>query len=144
MNIILFFIILFFCFYLISNRFQNNETMFLNKLDKYKDIEIINYTINNDTIEKIKYTALSIFNNDELYKYNYDILDNLINNIEKDFYNKKSVKLIDNNDKSIMKMFIDDLLEIRYRCKLHTNNYYKDLNRNKCLISINKIKEYNN
>ena len=118
MNIILFFIILFFCFYLISNRFQNNETMFLNKLDKYKDIEIINYTINNDTIEKIKYTALSIFNNDELYKYNYDILDNLINNIEKDFYNKNSVKLIDNNDKSIMKMFIDDLLEIRYRCKL--------------------------
>ena len=144
MNIILFFIILFFCFYLISNRFQNNETMFLNKLDKYKDIEIINYTINNETIDKIKYTALSIFNNDELYKYNYDILDNLINSIEKDFYNKNSVKLIDNNDKSIMKMFIDDLLEIRYRCKLHTNNYYKDLNRNKCLIPINKIKEYNN
>lgn len=143
MNIIFFFIILFFIINIINKSKFNKKNINLN-LDKYKNESIIYETIDINVIDKIVEIYNLIYTDKEFYKYNYENFKNIINTIEKDFDNKKKVKLINNNEEKIINEFLKDIFEIQYILKLRCNTYYNNINSNKSKILINKIKEINN
>ena len=97
MKFIFYIIILFFLFNIINNNKNENKLEVTNKLDKYKSEYIISETINIYVIDKIKNLVYSIYNNDELYKYDFDVLYDIINNIDKDIMSKKKTKILNNN-----------------------------------------------
>ena len=139
MNIIIFLVILFFSFYKISNM-KNNKIIDTKIILSYKNYPIIYENIETSIIDNIILIVNKIYSDNELYKYNYDILDNIINEIEIDYINKSKVKLLTLEEKKIIESFERELFNIRYRCKVKCNSYYKNINRNKCLIKIEKIK----
>ena len=142
MNIIFFFIILFLIFNYINKNTPNNEYKFVNILDKYNKYSIINSSIDVNTINKIKSTVVKIHNDTENYKYNYDILDYLINDIENIFIDKNKISLLSDFDNNIIQNFINDCKKLLVICKNNLNNT-NELNIHKSPIYINNIKEYN-
>ena len=142
MNIIFFFIILIFIFNYINKKTPNNDNNFINILDKYKNIYIIKNTIEYNIINKIKINIIKLLNDNENYKYYYDILENDINNIENNIINKKKVVLLSVQDNIYINLFLNDLYSILSLCK-NKKNQKLDINRNKSLLEIKKVKEYN-
>lgn len=143
MNIILFIILLFFSFYFINKYSSTKHIQFINKLDKYFNEDIILKTTDINQLSKIKIIVSEMYNNEE-YKYNFDIINNIINDIEKDISNKKSIKILLENEINMLDNLLKDLYEIRYRCKLKNNYNFSKNNINNNKILINKIKEWNN
>ena len=142
MNIIFFFIILIFIFNYINKKTPNNDNNFINILDKYKNIYIIKNTIDYNIINKIKINIIKLLNDNENYKYYYDILEYDINNIENNIINKKKVVLLSEQDNIYINNFLNDLYSILSLCK-NKKNKKLDINRNKSLLEIKKVKEYN-
>lgn len=142
MNIIFFFIILIFIFNYINKKIPNNNNNFINILDKYKNIHIIKNTIDYNIINKIKINFIKLLNDNENYKYYYDILEDDINNIENNIINKKKVVLLSEQDNIYINNFLNDLYSILSLCK-NKKNQKLDINRNKSLLEIKKVKEYN-
>jgi len=142
MNIIFFFIILIFIFNYINKKTPNNDNNFINILDKYKNIYIIKNTIDYNIINKIKINIIKLLNDNENYKYYYDILEYDINNIENNIINKKKVVLLSEQDNIYINNFLNDLYSILSLCK-NKKNKKLDINRNKSLLEIKKVNEYN-
>lgn len=144
MKIIFYIIIIFFLFNLISNNKKDKTLEFLNKLDKYKNEYIISEIIDINSIDKINSLVFSIFNNDELYKYDFDVLNNIINNINNSIINKKKTKILDDYENNILDNFEFELSDILYNCRVKSNSYYRNINRNKSIILVNKIQPNDN
>lgn len=142
MKFLFYIIILFFLFNVIQNNKKDITLDFLNKLDKYNSEYIISETINIHLIQKIKNIVYSINNNEELYKYDFDVLDYIINNINNNIINKKKTKILNETETKVLDDFLLDLYKIRFNSKVKCNTYYKNINRNKKIIILNKI-QYN-
>lgn len=105
---------------------KNRETDFIKILDKYRKKEIIEKTIDINSIDKINEIVNEIYNgNEEYIVYNYQLLINIIENINNDIIHKKL--LIDD---ITLDNFYNDLIYIKNICK-------KKINKN-MIINMNK------